>query len=453
MTRLACMITTLNLLLSSAPTHAGSQPAQVSLDVALANPTLLMASRQTTYLKVGLHGVRPASDGPRPPVNIALVLDKSGSMNGSKLAQAKNAAIRSLDMLNDNDIISVIVYDTSVRVIVPATKLTDKQMVVQAIQSINADGNTALFAGVSKGAAEIRKFIDRKRVNRVILLSDGLANEGPSSPGMLGDLGASLMKEGIAVSTLGLGLDYNEDLMYQLAYRSDGNHVFVEEATELASVFTREFQDVLSVVAQEIAMTIRCAPGIRPVRLLGIDGEISGQEVVVRLNQLYGGQEKYALLEIEVPESQSPDPRHVAGVEVAFAEMKTGAPQRLTANADVNFDASASVVQDRVNDKVMTECVLQIANERNALATVLRDEGKLEQAKDVLMGNCKYLADNAQQLKSELLQKRAEVNREQSQNLDGKDWDRTRKDMRSGQYNDGRGGSYKNDPPAQEPAK
>lgn len=447
------MMTTLILLLSGA-TQADARAGQVSLDVALANPTLLMGPRQTTYLKVGLHGIKSATAGPRPPTNVALVLDKSGSMSGSKLAQAKNAAIRALDTLDANDIISVIVYDTAVRVVVPATKLTDKQMVVQAIEAINADGNTALFAGVSKGAAEVRKFLDRKRVNRVILLSDGLANEGPSSPSMLGDLGASLMKEGIAVSTLGLGLDYNEDLMFQLAYRSDGNHVFVEEATELASVFLREFEDVLSVVAQEVAITVRCAPGIRPVRLLGIDGEINGQEVVVKLNQLYGGQEKYALLEIEVPESNSPNVRPVAGVDVAFANMVTGATERLTAKADVGFDASAQVVQDRVNTKVMTECVLQIANERNALATALRDEGKLEQAKVVLEGNCQYLCGNAAQLKSDLLQQRAEDNKLQSQNLDDEKWYKTRKDMRGGQYIDSRGGSYKYDQgPQQEPQK
>lgn len=415
-----------------------AQGRQALLDVSLAHPTLLAGAPQTTYLKVGLTGFKISPSGTRPPVNVALVLDKSGSMTGSKLAQAKDAAIRALTRLNGNDIVSVIAYDSTVRVVVPATKLTDKRAVRQAIESIQAAGNTALFAGVSKGAAEVRKFLDRNRVNRVILLSDGLANVGPSTPSALGELGASLMKEGIAVTTLGLGLDYNEDLMVNLARRSDGNHVFVEQATELATVFNHEFNDVLSVVAQEITIHIRCAPGIRPVRLLGIDGEINGQDVIVQLNQLYSEQEKYVLLEVAVPESTAMQVQPVAEVEVSYANMQTKTTDQLTSAISVHFDPSASVVEERTNIEVMTECVLQIANERNVQAVALRDQGKTKQAKELLESNYAYLAANAEGLKSEKLQQRALDNDSQSKNLDKDNWLRTRKDMRSKQHEDAR---------------
>jgi Ca-activated chloride channel family protein len=411
---------------------------QVKLDVSLAHPTLLAGAPQTTYVKVGLIGPAVSSAGRRAPVNVALVLDKSGSMTGTKIVQAKNAAIHALDRLNENDIVSVIVYDASVQIVVPATKLTDKAELRRAIAGIEAGGSTALFAGVSKGAAEVRKFLDRNRVNRVILLSDGRANVGPSTPGMLGDLGASLMKEGISVSTLGLGLDYNEDLMVELARRSDGNHMFVEAATALAAVFDHEFQDALSVAAQEVAITIRCAPGIRPVRLLGIDGEINGREVIVRLNQLYGGQEKYALLEIEVPESEAGQTRPIADVEVSYANMQTKTTDQLSSGISVYFDPSTRVVQDRVNVKVMAECVLQIANERNEQAVALRDRGQTQQAKALLELNATYLSQNALELKSDKLQKRAMDNVEQSQGLDPEEWKRTRKISRYLQYEDAR---------------
>ena len=189
--------------------------------------------------------------------------------------------------------------------IVPATKLSDKEAVVQQIRRIEAGGSTALFAGVSKGADELRKFLDKNRVNRVILLSDGLANVGPQSPSELGSLGASLMKEGISVSTMGLGLDYNEDLMTKLAQNSGGNHSFIEQANDLARVFNQEFNDVLSVVAQEVAIDIRVAAGVRPVRVLNADAEINGQQVILQMNQLYSEQEKYVMLEVEVPGTQA----------------------------------------------------------------------------------------------------------------------------------------------------
>lgn len=410
--------------------------AQAKLDVSLAHPSLLAGTTQTTYLKVGLTGFEVAAVGKRPPVNVALVLDKSGSMTGQKLEQAKKAAIGALDRLNSDDIVSVITYDTTVQVVMPATKLTDKQAVRDAIRGIYAGGNTALFAGVSKGAAEVRKFLDRKRVNRVILLSDGLANVGASSPESLGGLGASLMKEGIAVTTLGLGLDYNEDLMVQLASRSDGNHVFVEEATELATVFNREFQDVLSVVAQEIAITITCAPGIRPVRLLGQEGEIRGQEVSVQLNQLYGGQEKYVLLEVEVPYDLRQSVRDVADVAVNYANMVTHSTDRLAKLVGVRFVDSPEVVEQQIDKAVMTECVLQIASNRNEEAVALRDAGKIEQAKELLQGNCAYLQSNSVQLESPQLQQRALDNMHQSQSLDEKNWNQTRKGMREQQIKD-----------------
>ncbi len=420
----------------------GAQPnvhaREAALDVSLAHPTLLAGTPQTTYLKVGLTGFAMSATEKRPPVNVALVLDKSGSMIGNKIAQAKDAAIRALDRLDANDIVSVVVYDSTVRVVVPATKLTDKHAVRQAIARIDAGGNTALFGGVSKGAAEVRKFLDGKRVNRVILLSDGLANAGPSTPSDLGELGASLMKEGIAVSTLGLGLDYNEDLMVELARRSDGNHVFVEQATELAAVFDREFNDVTSVVAQDITITIHCAAGIRPVRLLGIDGEINGQDVVVRLNQLYSEQEKYALLEVAVPGSETAQVRPVADVSVSYANMETKTTDRLTGAVSAQFDSSPSIVKERVNAKVMTEYVLQIANVRNAQALVLRDQGKTREARALLESNAAYLGDQAAELKSDKLQQRCSDNTIQSKNLDAKTWKRTRKDMREQQIEDAR---------------
>jgi Ca-activated chloride channel family protein len=246
------------------------------------------------------------------------------------------------------------------------------------------------------------------------------------------------MKQGVAVTTLGLGLNYNEDLMVELARRSDGNHVFIEQATALASVFDREFNDVLSVVAQEITVVIKCAPYIRPTRLLGIDGEINGQNVIVRLNQLYGGQEKYVLLEVTIPEPVHADVLPVADVEVAYSNLFTKAVDRLTQAVSVRLTESPAAVEEQVDADVMTEYVLQVANERNAQAVSLRDEGKIEQAEQVLKGNAAFLDDNAKRYHSPKLQKRAVDNAQQSRNLDARTWRRTRKSMRSQQHEDAR---------------
>ncbi|MCA9135024.1 MAG: VWA domain-containing protein, partial [Planctomycetales bacterium] len=190
-------------------------------------------AKKENYLRIGITGFELPSDKQRLPVNVAIVIDKSGSMQGEKIEQARKAAIQAIDRLRDSDIVSVVTYDSSVNVLVPATKASDRETIRKQIASIAAGGNTALFAGVSKAAGEIRKFLDDKHVNRVILLSDGLANVGPASPAELEQLGESLIKEGISVSTMGLGLGYNEDLMTRLALASSGNHVFIEDAENL----------------------------------------------------------------------------------------------------------------------------------------------------------------------------------------------------------------------------
>ncbi|MCG8653135.1 MAG: VWA domain-containing protein, partial [Pirellulales bacterium] len=196
--------------------NVGGTPAdasQIGLKVGVSNPTMLAGEKATNYVRIALTGFDLPAAEDRPPVNVAIVIDTSGSMGGQKIIQARKAATAAVNRLQDSDIVSVILYNSSAKVLVPATKATDRAEIIRKIDSVKAGGSTALFAGVSKGAAEVRKFLGDDSVNRVILLSDGKANVGPKSPRELERLGASLVKEGISVSTLGLGLGYNEDLM------------------------------------------------------------------------------------------------------------------------------------------------------------------------------------------------------------------------------------------------
>jgi Ca-activated chloride channel family protein len=411
---------------------------QVRLNVALGKPVLLADKKQTAHLKIGLTGFEMKGEDSRVPVNVAIVLDKSGSMSGEKIRKAKEGAVLALRRLNSNDIVSVVAYDHTVRVVVPATKLHDRASIEAEIEKITAGGSTALFAGVSKGAQEVRKFIDEDRVNRIILLSDGLANVGPSSPAELGDLGASLVKDGISVTTIGLGLGYNEDLMAKLAFKSDGNHYFAEEANDLARLYKAEFGDVLSVVAQEVVIRINCARGIRPVRLIGREGDINSQEVVVLLNQLYSEQEKYSILEVEIPATKAGRTRDVATVEVTYGNMQTRTTDELTSKVAVTFTGSAKVVEANTDHEAMVSIVEQIATTRNRLAMTLRDEGRVEEARDLLRTNATYLNDCGEKYNSQRLLDYGSANDGDARNLDAENWDRQRKEMQSWQmYNFG----------------
>ncbi len=408
--------------------------SQVKLDVSLANPVLIAGKKQTTYLKVGLTGFKMSGKEKRTPANIVLVIDRSGSMQGEKIKQAREAARMAIGRLNGDDIVSIVAYGDTVSVLVPATKASDRSSIIAGIERIKADGSTALFAGVSKGADEVRKFLSRDRVNRIILISDGLANVGPDTPGALGDLGASLAKEGISVTTLGLGLGYNEDLMSQLAQRSDGNHAFVEHSRDLVKIFNYEFGDVLSVVAQEVQVTIECKEGIRPVKVLGRSAEIIGQKVVSSINQLYSNQEKYLMLEVEIPSGAVNDVRDVANVKVSYANMETKTTDRLTSAVAVRFTESKEQVAEERDTQVLEAAVMQVATERNVLATELRDEGKQEEAEKLLKFNAVYLLEQGDDLDSDQLMDYSTDNREDAENLAPSVWKGRRKSMRGSQY-------------------
>ena len=427
------------LVLSAALSQAFAGP--VTLTSQLGKPLMLSGEKQLNYLKIGLTGESNRDEKSRAPVNLAIVIDRSGSMQGAKLDHAKRAANLAITRLNRDDIISVVAYDDQVDVLVPATKVSDREMISRAIDALTPGNSTALFAGVSKGAAEVRKFHDQKRVNRIILLSDGLANVGPSAPEELGELGASLRREGISVTTLGLGLGYNEDLMAQLARRSDGNHAFVETPEQLSRIFDAEFGDVLSVCAQDVKVTIRFE-NARPVRVLGRDADIHGQTVVAGLNQLYGGQEKFVLVELDVPAGEDRETRTIANVTVTFAGMKTGAVDTLQSSVSVKFSSNRHEVEESERKDVMISAVNLLANENYKLATRLRDEGKVEDARKALAGNVMYLRDNATRYKSPQLKSFAEKNEESSKNLDEKNWNRNRKDMRKMQHSNDYQQSY-----------
>lgn len=421
------------LLLVCLPSAAQAQ--EVTLDLSLATPVMTANSVQKAYIKISLDGFEREGHTERTPANVAIVLDRSGSMGGDKIRHAREAAIMAIDRLDTQDIVSVVAYDSQVEVVVPATRLQEREPVYRAVRAIRAGGNTALFAGVSKGAQELRKFLDRNRVNRVILLSDGLANVGPQSASELGRLGQSLATEGISVTTIGLGLGYNEDLMTRLAGMSDGNHAFVENAAELARVFQYEFGDVLSVVAQDLIIEIRCLNGVRPLRLLGREGEVIGDRVRTRLNQLYSEQEKYLVLEVEVPAQDAGHELELASVQVDYANLATRRSDRLDGRVQASFSASQEEVQLAVDKPALESAVEQVANEYSREAVERRDQGDVAGAKSLLEKSAEFLGSQAQVLSSPKLEAQKQEALQDADTLSSEeDWNRQRKELREKQY-------------------
>jgi len=427
LSRLTAAITSVLALACFAAAPANAQ--QVRVETALDHSVLQANQKQTAYLRTALTGFDLPGERGRAPLNVAIVIDKSGSMQGTKIEQAKAAARAALAQLRDDDIVAIVAYDDTVEVLVPATKASDRASIERGIARLSAGGMTALFGGVVKGATEVRKFMTRDRVNRVVLLSDGAANVGPASASELGQLGRSLRKEGIAVTTIGLGLGYNEDLMVQLAQASGGQHVFIEHERQLAQVFKEGFGNLASIVAKEVVVKIRLAEGLRPVKVLGRAAEsidIVGQEVTVQMPALYARQLDDLVLELEV-RPLPPQNLQVATVDVSYHNVATNAADK------VSMALRAEITDDRERwsrsevPAVRVAVLERVANEQSRQAIELRDQGRVEEAKRLMQDNAKTLHEGASKYGSDTLDKLSKEYDFDADNLEGEQWNRQRK--------------------------
>jgi Ca-activated chloride channel family protein len=390
---------------------------------------------QKAVIKVTLDSPLPPERIERSAVNLSIVLDRSGSMSGQKLEKAKDAAIEALRHLGPRDVFSVVVYDHNVRTVVPARSARHVEWIERQIREIRSGGNTALFGGVSQGAAEVRKNFGGRYVHRIILLSDGIANVGPSTPEDLGRLGAALIKEGISVTTVGVGTDYNEDLMTRLSQNSDGNSYFVESSRDLPRIFAAELGDVLNVVAKKVHVIVECPDGVRPLTIIGREGRIRGRTVELYLNQLYGGQEKYALIEVEVPGKKSGEEIHIASVSVSYENPFTQKNEIASGRVSARFSDNKTEVKKSANVDVQRDYQLNLNAIAKDRAISLSDRGRKDEAVRELKKSAGHLRTLGRKYDDEKLLKEAEEVEQKAEQIEEKGMTRKyRKSLRTDSY-------------------
>jgi len=360
----------------------------ITLDARLAQPVMKEGIAHKNYLKVGLTGCRPDPNDNRPPVNVAFVIDRSGSMQGDRIAQARGAAIMAINRLKADDIASVVVFDHRVDVLVPAQHVTNPRVFTDVVQGINIGGSTAIYEGVLRGSDQVLKNKKLGRLNRVVLLSDGQANVGPSRVDDFNKLGTMLLSQGVSVSTIGLGLGYNEDLMLELARTSDGNHAFARDPSDLINIFNREFNDVLSSCAQTVSIDIDLKPGVRAVKAVSRDGEIAGAKAQFKMNQVYAATEHYVLVEVELdPQLAIAGEQDLGVVKVGYAKPGESSRQTMDARIIGRFTASDDEIKAGIDTKVGEVVLEQVARSRARDAVALRDKGQYDQARQLLLQN------------------------------------------------------------------
>ena len=342
---------------------------------------LLQGRPQEVVVKIDLSAIAARPKHRRTPLNLAVVLDKSGSMTGAKLEKAKQAALQLVDRLTSQDIFSLVIYSDEARVLVPAQRVEDKEALKEKIEGIEAGGSTALYAGVKTGARQLQEYFSNKRINRVILLSDGLANVGPSSTRDLCRLGRELAGQGISVTTIGVGDDYNEDLMAGLAEASDANYYYVQDTEKLPEIFAKELGELLTVAARDVRIEIICPDGVKPLGFIGRAEKFADQKASVNLSQFTLGQDRYLFLRCRVTR---PEPE-VARVKVSYMdELDNGSEQSASGVARIRFTNDEAAADRSVNAAVNAEKVLVLTAEAKDKAIAQADAGNYQQAAQTL---------------------------------------------------------------------
>lgn len=305
------------------PANPREAAPRVTMDAQLSQAVLAQDRNQQVYLDITLTPQeRQASS--RVPLNVALVIDKSGSMSGSdKIGYARDAAMSIVDQLESYDRVAIVTFDSNVQVLQPSTLVTDKARIKRLIAGIQTGSNTALHGGMVTGAEQVRANYNAEFLNRVIVLSDGKANVGPSSIDQLARSARGLGDEGISVTAMGLGLDYNEDTMTAIADAAGGNYYFIESGDQMVYQFQQELHGMMQVVAMQSTLTITTAGGVTIDDVYGYDYTRSGNAVTVRVGDLMGGRPAHVTALVSA-RTGAADHMALATVDLAYTDAVDG---------------------------------------------------------------------------------------------------------------------------------
>ena len=284
----------------------------------------------------------------RPPLNLALVLDRSGSMGGGKLEHVKEAARLLVRRVGDDDVVSLVAYDDQVATLAARARGADRQALLEAIDRIGLGGSTNLSGGWLRGRELVAAGRVEGGVNRVLLLTDGLANVGITDPATLAGLVGGAAAEGVTTTTIGFGAGYDERLLRTLADAGGGNTHYIEGPDQAPAVFQAEIEGLLALAAQNVAVTVAPGAAVDTATVLHRypSHELGDGALRLELGDLYALEPKSLLVEFLV----SGDAGEAVDVATLVVEghvlLADGGVEKRTITLPIAVTRSAAAVVD-----------------------------------------------------------------------------------------------------------
>lgn len=306
-----------------------SQPA-VQVEAQLDRSSVLLNSSGTVRVEVRMDTLNDTAHALRSQSDIVVVVDTSGSMEGQKLQFAKQALYELFERLGDNDRFALIEYSTDAQTLIPLQFATSyaKDSFRRIAANLVATGSTNMSAGIDRGASMLTyDAVSGSRVGRMVLLSDGLANAGDSSESGLSERARRLSIQGFALTTMGIGQDFDEHVMTSLATSGTGAFYYLAQLSYLPEFLEAELASSRETYARAAELHFSAAAGIQLVDAMGLDIEYRGATQVLRLGNLYTGRNRSVWLTLRVPTYRL-GTLELGGIEVSYE--REGHAERVT---------------------------------------------------------------------------------------------------------------------------
>jgi Ca-activated chloride channel family protein len=319
----------------------------------------------------------------RPPLNLSLVLDRSGSMGGEKMARAREATAYCIDQLLPSDRLSVVIFDNTIEVLIPSQLAENKAHLKGLLNEVYARNSTALHEAWVRGGMQVSEHLKGGAVNRVVLITDGLANEGLTNVDAIVSQVRGLADRSVSTSTIGIGDDFNEDLLIPMASAGGGNSWHVKTAADMQRIFAVELEGLIAQVAHTVTLGLVPADGVRLSDVLN-DFEL-GETGRYKLPNLQAGLPLNVVAQLRVPEQAEGTRLRLLDLRLGYTPQEMKAAEVAKQVFEVEF-ASEHVVESLPINHEVAKAVQMLMNARARAEAVRRmDAGDYAGSQQLLM--------------------------------------------------------------------
>ena len=373
------------------------------MEVVPGNSYAVSTESSREHALVSLRSADVAS-GRRTPLNLALVIDRSGSMEGEPLEYVKRACAYVVDLLEPTDILTIVVFEEQVQVLMPARRVVNKALVKEHINRIEVGNTTNLYDGVVAACSQVAGVQAEGYVNRALVFTDGEPTAGLKDFTSIVGMVEEQKSRGVTITVLGFGPEYNEELLAGMARRSGGNYYYISRPELIPEVFRKELEVLMTTVARNLRLKLNLSRWVQVRQVYGKHPTFGVRTSEVTLADLERGSAQSALWELEF----HPRPAgvyRVARIELTYDDSVSGKQERLVQDLTFEFTPDRALIQANVNDAVRRELEvadasrnlertvmgmrtqqlspMAAAQELEKTKTILLQQGKTQQAQDV----------------------------------------------------------------------